>query len=301
MLRRGVKALPAALPALPACAVCAAARPVGATPAGRALLNRFRAPAARPAFPVVPAALAAAQQQRWMSAAKGKMTAPAMVYIKGEEMTAYCMKLIMEKWITPHVDTSAWEFYDLSCTSRDATDDKVLHDAVEAGARIGAIFKEPTITPSAEQTKSMGLKKQLPSPNGAMRRGWNGVTISRDTIHIEGLKLGYGTPPPRWPHALPGARARAPLGASVSVPHRALLAVARDPVHYLVPGRDACGAGRFPTGMRSPCCSRGMRSAASTRRATTRSAPGLSRPSSPVCSSVPSFRGRRCLPFLFDC
>jgi hypothetical protein len=24
------------------------------------------------------------------------------------------------------------------------------------------------------------------SPNGAMRRGWNGITISRDTIHIDG-------------------------------------------------------------------------------------------------------------------
>jgi isocitrate dehydrogenase len=95
-----------------------------------------------------------------MSAAKGKMIAPKMVYISGEEMTTYCMNLIMDKWIKPHVDTSAWEFYDLSCKSRDATNDKVLKDAVEAGARIGAIFKEPTITPSAEQTKSMGLKKQ---------------------------------------------------------------------------------------------------------------------------------------------
>ena len=116
-----------------------------------------------------------------------------MVYISGEEMTAYCMQLIMDKWIKPNIDTSAWEFYDLSCKSRDATGDQVLKDAVEAGARIGAIFKEPTITPSAEQTKQMGLKKQLPSPNGAMRRGWNGVTISRDTIHIEGLKLGFSS------------------------------------------------------------------------------------------------------------
>lgn len=29
------------------------------------------------------------------------------------------------------------------------------------------------------------------SPNGAMRKGWNGVTISRDTIMIENLDLGY--------------------------------------------------------------------------------------------------------------
>lgn len=27
-----------------------------------------------------------------------------------------------------------------------------------------------------------------------MRRGWNGITISRDTIHIEGIELGYKKP-----------------------------------------------------------------------------------------------------------
>ena len=51
----------------------------------------------------------------------GKILAPPMVYISGEEMTMYTMQLIMEKWIHPHVDTSAWEFYDLSCKGRDAT------------------------------------------------------------------------------------------------------------------------------------------------------------------------------------
>merc|ERR1719478_1354704 len=125
---------------------------------------------------------------------KAKVMAPPMVFISGEEMTHYAMNLIRDKWVEPFLDTSKWEYYDLSCKARDATDDQVLKDAVAAGARIGAIFKEPTITPSAEQTKAMGLKKQLPSPNGAMRRGWNGVTISRDTIHIEGLKLGYDKP-----------------------------------------------------------------------------------------------------------
>jgi isocitrate dehydrogenase len=45
-------------------------------------------------------------------------------------------------------DTSKWEIYDLSCRSRDDTNDQVLKDAVNAGKRIGAIFKEPTVTPS---------------------------------------------------------------------------------------------------------------------------------------------------------
>merc|ERR1719253_1597141 len=101
------------------------------------------------------------------------------------------MNLILDKWIRPNFDTSAWEFYDLSCVSRDSTEDKVLHDAVAAGSRIGAIFKEPTVTPTEVQKEKLGLSKAWGSPNGAMRRGWNGITISRDTIHIEGIELGY--------------------------------------------------------------------------------------------------------------
>ena len=87
-----------------------------------------------------------------------------------------------------------WEYFDLSCKNRDSTDDKVLKDAVASGARLGAIFKEPTITPSAVQVKQMGLKKAWGSPNGAMRKGWNGITISRDTIHIPGIELGFKRP-----------------------------------------------------------------------------------------------------------
>eukprot|EP00755_Sulcionema_specki_P005935 Sspe_Gene.5055::Locus_1660_Transcript_1_1_Confidence_1.000_Length_1771::g.5055::m.5055 len=134
----------------------------------------------------------------------GKITAPPMVYISGEEMTRYAMELIIEKWVKPRVDISAWEFYDLSCKNRDDTNDQVLHDAVEAGKRIGAIFKEPTITPTEVQRKSMGLKKAWGSPNGAMRRGWNGITISRDTIHIPGVQLGYKRPVLFERHAVGG-------------------------------------------------------------------------------------------------
>ena len=69
---------------------------------------------------------------------------------------------------------------------------------------MGAIFKEPTITPSAEQVVEFGLKKAFPSPNGAMRRGWNGITISRDTIHIKGMKLGFDRPVLFERHAVGG-------------------------------------------------------------------------------------------------
>jgi isocitrate dehydrogenase len=39
--------------------------------------------------------------------------------------------------------------------SRDATEDKVLKDAIAAGKRLGAIYKEPTVTPTIDQKKSM--------------------------------------------------------------------------------------------------------------------------------------------------
>ena len=146
----------------------------------------------------------AASAQLRRLATQSKIPGPPMVFIKGEEMTRYTMDIIMDKWVTPHVDTSKWEFYDLSCRSRDDTEDQVLHDAVAAGARIGAIFKEPTITPTAEQQKKLGLKKAWGSPNGAMRRGWNGITISRDTIHIDGMKLGYERPVLFERHAVGG-------------------------------------------------------------------------------------------------
>ncbi len=122
------------------------------------------------------------------------LKAPKMVYIAGEEMTRVAMEMILDQWIRPNVDISDWEFYDLSCKHRDATKDKVLQDCIDAGARVKAIFKEPTITPNAEQVKEMGLSQSWGSPNGAMRRGWNGYTISRDTIHIAGIKLGYEKP-----------------------------------------------------------------------------------------------------------
>lgn len=123
--------------------------------------------------------------------AGGKIAAPPMVYIAGEEMTHYTMNLIMDSWITPHVDTSSWRFFDLSCKARDATEDQSLRDAVAAGKELCAIFKEPTVTPTEVQKQKLGLKKTWGSPNGAMRMGWNGITISRDTIHIPGMDLGF--------------------------------------------------------------------------------------------------------------
>jgi len=125
-----------------------------------------------------------------------KLPAPPMVYISGEEMTREVMKMIVEQWVSPYLDTSKWQHFDLSCKARDDSEDKVLRDAIAAGTEIGAIFKEPTITPTGDQVKAMGLKTALGSPNGKMRAAWNGYTISRDTIPVKGLEaqMGYKNP-----------------------------------------------------------------------------------------------------------
>ena len=44
----------------------------------------------------------------------------------------------------------------------------------------------------------------LKSPNGLMRQEWNGFTISRDTIHIDGINLGYKNPVFFERHAIGG-------------------------------------------------------------------------------------------------
>ena len=63
-----------------------------------------------------------------------KMTAAPMTYITGEEMSHYAAELVKTRWIEPHIDTTAWEYFDLSCNSRDDTNDQVLHDAVASGS-----------------------------------------------------------------------------------------------------------------------------------------------------------------------
>ncbi|MDX2074017.1 MAG: isocitrate/isopropylmalate family dehydrogenase [Alphaproteobacteria bacterium] len=125
-----------------------------------------------------------------------KLPAPPMVYISGEEMTREVMKMIVEQWVSPYLDTGAWQHFDLSCKSRDDSNDGVLKAAIDAGSNIGAIFKEPTITPTGDQVKEMGLKNALGSPNGKMRAAWNGYAIDRDTITVKGLEsqMGYKNP-----------------------------------------------------------------------------------------------------------
>jgi isocitrate dehydrogenase len=60
-------------------------------------------------------------------------------------MSRWAGELFLDNWIRPFVDISKWETYDLSCVSRDKSDDRVLFDCIAAGKRVGAIYKEPTM------------------------------------------------------------------------------------------------------------------------------------------------------------
>tara|TARA_B100001093_G_scaffold496560_1_gene542385 strand:+ start:513 stop:1724 length:1212 start_codon:yes stop_codon:yes gene_type:complete len=136
--------------------------------------------------------------------AKNLIRSPAIVYIQGEEMTRYVMQHFIDMCIKPHIDIKTWNVYDLSCKNRDRTKDQVLKDAILQGKKTCSIFKEPTVTPSAIQKKEHNLSMDLKSPNGLMRQEWNGFTISRDTIHIQGISLGYENPVFFERHAIGG-------------------------------------------------------------------------------------------------
>lgn len=116
---------------------------------------------------------------------------PSLVYIKGEEMTRYASKLCLQKWILPHLDTKNWIVHDLSCKNRKNTNDLVISNIINDGNKVRSIYKEPTVTPTLEHVKKYNLPELYESPNALLRKGWNGVSVSRDTIHIKDMELGY--------------------------------------------------------------------------------------------------------------
>jgi len=52
------------------------------------------------------------------------VNSPCEMY--GEEMSRYTMELIMKKWVEPSIDTSKWEYYDLSCKAPQRLDSSSL-------------------------------------------------------------------------------------------------------------------------------------------------------------------------------
>ena len=116
---------------------------------------------------------------------KIKMTTP-LVEMDGDEMTRILWKMIKDELILPFVDLKT-EYYDLSLTNRDATDDKVTLDAAEANKKYGVSVKCATITPNKQRVEEYNLKKMWKSPNGTIRAVLDG-TVFRAPILIDSIK-----------------------------------------------------------------------------------------------------------------
>jgi isocitrate dehydrogenase len=108
--------------------------------------------------------------------------AKPVVELDGDEMTRVIWQMIKDQLILPYLDVEL-EYYDLSITHRDATDDKVTVDAAHAIARHGVGVKCATITPDEARVAEFGLKKMWRSPNGTIRNILGGV-IFREPIVI---------------------------------------------------------------------------------------------------------------------
>ncbi|MGZ3314807.1 MAG: NADP-dependent isocitrate dehydrogenase, partial [Caulobacteraceae bacterium] len=103
-----------------------------------------------------------------------------VVDIDGDEMTRIIWKMIKDKLIFPYLDIDL-DYFDLSVTERDRTNDQITIDAAEATKKHGVAVKCATITPDEARVKEFGLKKMWKSPNGTIRNILGGV-IFREPI-----------------------------------------------------------------------------------------------------------------------
>lgn len=108
-----------------------------------------------------------------------------VVELDGDEMTRIIWKDIKDKLILPFLDIDL-DYYDLSVTHRDATDDQVTVDAAEAINKHGVGVKCATITPDEARVEEFGLKKMWRSPNGTVRNILGGV-VFREPIIISNV------------------------------------------------------------------------------------------------------------------
>jgi len=81
-----------------------------------------------------------------------------------------------------------WKVHDISLQARDKTNDDALNLAIAEFKTHKAAVKGPTITPTMEEARKLGLSQKWDSPNGIIRRAINGAAILRNTIEIEGIQ-----------------------------------------------------------------------------------------------------------------
>ncbi|MBE7412412.1 MAG: NADP-dependent isocitrate dehydrogenase [Leptospiraceae bacterium] len=104
-----------------------------------------------------------------------------LVELDGDEMTRVIWKEIKDRFISPYLDIQL-DYYDLSVTYRDKTEDKVTVDSANAIIKYGVGVKCATITPNADRVKEYSLKKEWPSPNGTIRSILDGTVFRKPII-----------------------------------------------------------------------------------------------------------------------
>ncbi|HEU5318538.1 MAG TPA: NADP-dependent isocitrate dehydrogenase [Chloroflexota bacterium] len=108
-----------------------------------------------------------------------------IVEMDGDEMTRVIWAKIKKQLILPYLDVDL-QYFDLSVTHRDQTDDRITFDAANACLQYGVGVKCATITPNEDRVKEFGLKKQWPSPNGTIRSIMDG-TVFRKPITLANI------------------------------------------------------------------------------------------------------------------
>ena len=103
-----------------------------------------------------------------------------VVEMDGDEMTRIIWSFIKEQLILPYLDLDI-KYYDLSVTSRDATNDEITVKAANAIKEYNVGIKCATITPDEQRVKEFNLSNMWRSPNGTIRNIVGG-TVFREPI-----------------------------------------------------------------------------------------------------------------------
>lgn len=111
--------------------------------------------------------------------AKIKVQNP-VVEMDGDEMTRIIWSFIKEQLILPYLDLDI-KYYDLSVTSRDATNDEITVKAANAIKEYNVGIKCATITPDEDRVTEFNLSNMWRSPNGTIRNIVGG-TVFREPI-----------------------------------------------------------------------------------------------------------------------
>jgi isocitrate dehydrogenase len=109
----------------------------------------------------------------------------SVVEIDGDEMTRIIWKFIKDQLILPYLDLTI-EYYDLSVTSRDATEDKITIQAANAIKKHHVGIKCATITPDEDRVTEFNLSNMWRSPNGTIRNIVGG-TVFREPIIMKNV------------------------------------------------------------------------------------------------------------------